>query len=514
MRDKVYQKARATVSAKLDAINPPPPAAVRDRQMKALEDAIATIETGYRDRPQKPASPLDELEEVFASLSGLKARDQAAPAVVRPAPANGAARVSPPPPLPEPVMPEPERVPQAETPVAAGTIQQEPMASVGEPEDEEHFAESVRERSRRGYGGAIAALIALAVVGAGCYGLWLNKDDLASMWSSGSQSEQPQAAAPPAVEDVPSEQAAAPEGEASTPSPEAEAEAEATTDVAAATPGEAAADAPVKFNQRLNSDGTETDMGVPDAAPTIGEGTSVAQATQSSEPLGPPASTVPDVAPADPALPPAETGTEATAPTTPDAAADTPPSDAALPVGQKAIFYEERTNTSQGSAEPGTIVWSLVQESPGGDLPPEPAIQAQATIPGKDLQLRITIRRNGDRTLPASHIVEMIFITPEGFEGGGIDNVLRVAMKNSEQEAGNPLLGIPAKIADNYFLIALNDAKPEVEANLSLLRRQSWIDVPLVYKSGRRALFTMEKGIPGEKVFEEALKAWQTDGNG
>ena len=138
-----------------------------------------------------------------------------------------------------------------------------------------------------------------------------------------------------------------------------------------------------------------------------------------------------------------------------------------MAVGQKAIFYEERTSVAQGSAEPGTIVWSLVQESPGGDLPPEPAIRAEATIPGKDVQLRMTIRRNADKTLPASHILEMIFLTPEGFDGGGIENILRVALKSSEQDAGNPLLGIPAKIADGFFLVALNDTKAEVDANLT-----------------------------------------------
>ena len=145
------------------------------------------------------------------------------------------------------------------------------------------------------------------------------------------------------------------------------------------------------------------------------------------------------------------------------------------------------------------------------DAPPPtvpPAIRAEATIPGKDVQLRMTIRRNADQTLPASHIVEVIFLTPEGFEGGGIDNVLRISMKGSEQEAGSPLIGIPAKIADGFFLIALNDTKPEIDANMTLLRRQSWIDVPVQYKSGRRALFTMEKGIPGTKVFDEAIKAW------
>ncbi|RUU55585.1 hypothetical protein EOD07_18285 [Mesorhizobium sp. M2C.T.Ca.TU.002.02.1.1] len=185
-----------------------------------------------------------------------------------------------------------------------------------------------------------------------------------------------------------------------------------------------------------------------------------------------------------------------------------------MPVGQKAIFYEERTSTQQGTAEPGSIVWSLVQESPGGDLPPEPAIRAEATIPGKNIQLRMTIRRNTDQTLPASHIIEMIFLTPEGFDGGGVDNILRIAMKSSEQDAGSPLIGIPAKIADGFFLVALNDTKADEDANLTLLRGQDWIDVPVVYKTGRRALLTMEKGIPGEKVFDEALKAWAAKTSG
>ena len=155
-----------------------------------------------------------------------------------------------------------------------------------------------------------------------------------------------------------------------------------------------------------------------------------------------------------------------------------------------------------------------MQESPGGDAPPEPAIRAEVTIPGKDVQLRMTIRRNADQTLPASHIIEMIFLTPQGFEGGGIENVLRIAMKTSEQEAGSPLIGVPAKIADGYFLVALNDTKADQDANLTLLRNQEWIDIPVVYKSGRRALLTMEKGLPGEKIFDEAMKAWQAKTSG
>ena len=36
MREKVYDKARATIEAKLAAINPPPPASVADRQRNCV----------------------------------------------------------------------------------------------------------------------------------------------------------------------------------------------------------------------------------------------------------------------------------------------------------------------------------------------------------------------------------------------------------------------------------------------------------------------------------------------
>ena len=329
-----------------------------------------------------------------------------------------------------------------------------------------------------------AAAIALLVVAGGGYAVWLNKDDFAGMFGFGDTevavtTPQPAEPAPPA-------------GSAPTAEPASE------------TPQQPAAEAAQpKFTQRLNADGTEVDEGPAGGeAPAVGEGTTVAAATQPSQAEPPAAAGQPAAGQA--AAPATQaTGAEAAAP-----AGQQPPA-AQVAVGQKAIFYEERTSTAQGSAESGSIVWSVVRESPGGDAPPEPAIRGEATIPGKDLQLRLTIRRNADQTLPASHIVELIFLTPEGFGGGGIDNILRFALKDTEEAPGNPLIGMPAKIADGYFLIALNDSKAEIDANMQLLGRQNWIDIPVVYKSGRRALITMEKGIPGEKAFDEAIKAWQ-----
>ena len=87
-------------------------------------------------------------------------------------------------------------------------------------------------------------------------------------------------------------------------------------------------------------------------------------------------------------------------------------------------------------------------------------------------------------------------------------------MKSSEQDAGSPLIGIPAKIADGFFLVALNDTKADEDANLTLLRGQDWIDVPVVYKTGRRALLTMaDAAIGGDdaRAGKLAVEPWRAD---
>ncbi len=614
MRERVYEKARATVGAKLAAINPPPPAAAVERQRRSLEDAIRQVEAEYAQAPAapaRPADPIDELENVFASLNASRTAD-ASPRPAPPAPADTArhAPAAAPAMRPQPAQPAAPRPQPSPAPIPAPSAQPEPAEFEPSPamqqddyQDHGYAEEDERLPRRRGYGGLIAAVVILALLAGGGYAAWLKRDELQAMLPLKGLTTA--AKAPAANTPAKSASATAPaanpaEQQAAAPTPAAPQAGTAENSASATAPAEPEAPAAAeKLTQRLKTDGSEVDDGPAATAGSVGEGTSVAAVTPPSDtapapsagtatppaaepqapaaPAAPPVTANPtppqaDTAPADGANPPADganppadaqtatppagtplpgtpatadNGQPSTAPALPPAAGETtaapdaaapadqtaaatppdaaqapqptapvtpasPPDTAANPgVGQKAIFYEERTNLAQGSADMGSIVWSVVQESPGGDMPPEPAIRAEATIPGKDLQLRMTIRRNGDPTLPASHIIEMIFLTPEGFEGGGIENILRVSLKDSEQSAGNPLLGIPAKIADGFFLVALNDSKAEIDANLTLLRRDQWIDVPLVYKSGRRALITMEKGTTGAKVFDETMKAWE-----
>ncbi|MBO6539639.1 MAG: hypothetical protein JJ969_09600 [Rhizobiaceae bacterium] len=509
-RERVYQKARDTIGAKLAAMDPQPSKIVVDRQKKALEDAISAVESGFAEAVESS----DEFEAIFA---GTEKKPEAKPAgddAIAEETPEEEPKAAPKPEVTAEAEPEPgaaeatlasagagaksaQASPEAKksadapqptakadadgkdasealTPVtpAAKPIPELPGAT--KAEDAPKAARPKGSAKKRGSGGLIAAVIVLLVVAAAGYGVWLNRDAFMSMFASTDEvaatSEEGAATSEEPAEETTSEETAAEETN----------EAAATEEPAAnETP---AAEEPQKFTQRLTPEGGEVDAGPAGGEPSVGEGTSVASATQQGGEAS------------------AGEGTSAPAPASEPTIA--------LPVGQRAIFYEERTTVADSTAEPGATVWSVVQESPGGELPAEPVIRAEVTVPSRNLRLRMTISRNADPSLPASHIIEMIFLNSDGFEGGGIDNVLRVAMKPTEAAAGNPLIGIPAKIADGYFLIALSNLPEERAFNLQLMRQQSWIDIPIVYASGRRALVTMERGVPGDKAFVDVLATW------
>ena len=66
-RQRVYERARAAIVSRIDAMNPPPAPSVREMQMRALDDAVKTVEQSYA--PRKSLDPLDELENTADALN-------------------------------------------------------------------------------------------------------------------------------------------------------------------------------------------------------------------------------------------------------------------------------------------------------------------------------------------------------------------------------------------------------------------------------------------------------------
>ena len=208
----------------------------------------------------------------------------------------------------------------------------------------------------------------------------------------------------------------------------------------------------------------------------------------------------------------ADTGSQPTAETEPnnqETLEQAVSGDAVVLTGEKSYLYEEAAGSTGASRDEGSMAWSLVSEPPEADAPAEPVIKGVMEIPSRGLILNLSIKRNVDPALSASHLIELIFSAPPEFSGGNVDNISRFVMKSNEQARGESLVGVPARIDTGYFLIALNNLDQALKTNLSLLENGSWVDIPVAYVTGRRALITFEKGASGKEVFANALADWK-----
>jgi hypothetical protein len=178
---------------------------------------------------------------------------------------------------------------------------------------------------------------------------------------------------------------------------------------------------------------------------------------------------------------------------------------------QRAVLYEEPLDSAAAAAGViainASVTWSYLPNGING-----PEIVGNIEVPERAMKIKVAVRRNTDNTLPASHIVEVVTDTPNDFPGGAVRDVPRIVFKPSEDARGQPLIGASARVASGFFWIALSGVDSDVRNNLNLLKDRIWIDLPLVYQSGQRAILTFEKGAAGEQVFERALTAWTGSG--
>jgi hypothetical protein len=177
-------------------------------------------------------------------------------------------------------------------------------------------------------------------------------------------------------------------------------------------------------------------------------------------------------------------------------------------VGQRVVLYEEDPADPQGKRFVGSAVWRTESVSPGGGQPADMAIRADFEISERNITASMSIRRNTDQALPASHTIELMFNIPADFPFGGIKDVPTILMKQAEQARGAPLAGLVVKVTPTFFLVGLQSGEGEAQHNIQLLKERPWFDIPIVYTNGRRAILAVEKGTPGERAFAEVFKAW------
>ena len=177
------------------------------------------------------------------------------------------------------------------------------------------------------------------------------------------------------------------------------------------------------------------------------------------------------------------------------------------PVAQRVVLYDEDPTSPQGKQYVGSVIWRTEAVKVPAGQPPDIGVRADIDIPERKIKMSLSIRRNADASLPASHTAELTFVLPPDF-GTTITNVPGVLMKSNEQSRGTPLAGLAVKVTDGFFLVGLSNVEADKARNMQLLKERSWFDIPVVYANQRRAIIAVEKGAPGERAFNEAFTAW------
>ena len=151
----------------------------------------------------------------------------------------------------------------------------------------------------------------------------------------------------------------------------------------------------------------------------------------------------------------------------------------------------------------GTVEWTK-----GTDEMGLPTLIGRANIPARNMGVELLIRKNSDPTLPASHLMEINFTVSETFIGGSVAGLPGRAAQ--ERGTGSGLaadrrLGARRR---QPFLFALSASPEDAATNNALITGRKWMDIAIIYATGKRAIITLEKDPAAETMFNEVFAAW------
>ncbi len=219
----------------------------------------------------------------------------------------------------------------------------------------------------------------------------------------------------------------------------------------------------------------------------------------------PPAPAAPANAPqATPSSPPSA----APATPAPETSAQSTQSAAPTPsAGRAAMLIASADNPQKPAVSLGSTVWSLIP--PLQNQPATVAVKAEADIPDLKMHATMTLRKNTDPTLQATHTIDLKFSFAEGAPITGFKDVGLPQMRKEDSTAAEALTSVKVKISDTYFLIALAKGEADTARNLDLMQTRSWFDFPLLLNDDRIAKIVFQKSPEGQAMLEKAFEAWK-----
>jgi hypothetical protein len=155
----------------------------------------------------------------------------------------------------------------------------------------------------------------------------------------------------------------------------------------------------------------------------------------------------------------------------------------------------------------GSTVWSIIPPSPG--QPSTVAVKADADIPDLKMHASMTLRKNTDPTVQATHTIDLNFALADGTPITGFKDVAPPQMHEPDTPTSEPLTSDKVKVSDVHFLIALANGDQDAPRNLELMQTRSWFEFPLLLNDDRIAKLAFQKSSEGIAMLAKAFDAWK-----
>ena len=188
----------------------------------------------------------------------------------------------------------------------------------------------------------------------------------------------------------------------------------------------------------------------------------------------------------------------------PSSPAPSTPAPAPIPVAQRAaLLVEAPDEASKVKTYVGTAVWS-VETAPNG----LPGVRALVDIPEAKYKVNLFITRVNDPSLASTNRIEVRFTVAGDGPLPGVKQIAAPEMRGEDRPQGESLTGLPARITDNYFWVALAQGDVIAQRNADLMRDRAWFDIPILLTTDKIAKITIEKGAGGDQLLRQAMTAW------
>jgi hypothetical protein len=173
---------------------------------------------------------------------------------------------------------------------------------------------------------------------------------------------------------------------------------------------------------------------------------------------------------------------------------------------QAIVFDSEGVNPGESHAM-GNAVWRMRPDPDARAGRGLPLIELAAEIPERRLALRMSMHREPAGSA-MSQLAEFQFIRPDQQPDGDIGNIGSLYMTSADGLRRAPLFGRVIRVAPGVFLFGMAGGETEREQNQRNMKDLPWIAIPLIYRNGFYGTLIVEKGPPGERLFNEVLAKW------